>query len=79
MILSRVGGVILQLPDVAPPIRPTCIIIAEDCFQLSSTPFDVVTGTVIKAVEKLYGGEQLILLSIQCSCLLIIKTKDFKI
>ncbi|KAG5075905.1 hypothetical protein JHK84_057136 [Glycine max] len=59
MILSRVGGVILQLPDVAPPIRPTCIIIAEDCFQLSSTPFDVVTGTVIQAVEKLYGGDVL--------------------
>ncbi|RDX82585.1 Amidase 1, partial [Mucuna pruriens] len=55
MILSRVGSVILQLPDVE-PIRPTSIIIAEDCFQLSSIPYDVVTRTVTKAVEKLYGG-----------------------
>ncbi|TKY52205.1 Amidase 1 [Spatholobus suberectus] len=58
LILSRVGDIILQLPDVA-PIRPTRIIIAEDCFQLSSIPYDVVTRTVIKAVEKLYGGDVL--------------------
>ncbi|KAL2325494.1 hypothetical protein Fmac_024552 [Flemingia macrophylla] len=58
MILSRVGGVILQLPDVA-PIRPTCIIIADDCFQLSSIPYDVAIPTVIEAVDKLYGGDVL--------------------
>lgn len=58
-ILNRVGKVLLQLPDVA-PTRPTYMIIAEDCFQLSSTPYDVVTQTVIEAVTKLYGGEQII-------------------
>lgn len=56
MILSKVGGVLLQLPDVA-PVRPSCFIIAKDCFQLSFIPYDVVTQTVVKAVEKLYGGE----------------------
>ncbi|XP_061338007.1 amidase 1-like isoform X3 [Gastrolobium bilobum] len=58
LILSRVGRVLLQLPDVA-PVRPTCIIIAEDCFQLSSIPYDQVTGAVIKAIDKLYGGDVL--------------------
>lgn len=57
-ILNRVGKVLLQLPDVA-PTRPTYMIIAEDCFQLSSTPYDVVTQTVIEAVTKLYGGNVL--------------------
>lgn len=56
MILSKVGGVLLPLPDVA-PVRPSCFIIAEDCFQLSFIPYDVATQTVVKAVEKLYGGE----------------------
>ncbi|BAT95040.1 Amidase 1 [Vigna angularis] len=58
MILSKVGGVILQLPEVA-PVRPSCFIIAKDCFQLSFIPYDVVTQTVVKAVEKLYGGDVL--------------------
>ncbi|XP_014513285.1 amidase 1 [Vigna radiata var. radiata] len=58
MILSKVGGVLLQLPDVA-PVRPSCFIIAKDCFQLSFIPYDVVTQTVVKAVEKLYGGDVL--------------------
>jgi len=56
MLLSKVGGVILQLPDVA-PARPSCFIIAEDCFQLSFIPYDVATQTVVKAIEKFYGGE----------------------
>ncbi|KAK7344229.1 hypothetical protein VNO77_13596 [Canavalia gladiata] len=58
MILSRVGRVLLQFPDLA-SVRPTCIIIAEDCFQLSSIPYDVVTRIVIKAIEKIYGGDVL--------------------
>ncbi|KAK7277914.1 hypothetical protein RJT34_22933 [Clitoria ternatea] len=58
MVLSKVGHVLLQLPDVA-TVRPTRIIVAEDCFQLSSIPYDVVTQTVIKAIEKLYGGDVL--------------------
>ncbi|KAK8467931.1 hypothetical protein PHAVU_007G180900 [Phaseolus vulgaris] len=58
MILSKVGGIIVQLPDIA-PVRPSCFIIAEDCFQLSVIPYDVVTQPVVKAVEKLYGGDVL--------------------
>lgn len=56
VILSRVGRVLLQLPEVA-PIRPTRIIIADDCFQLSNIPHNLVGEIFIKAVEKLYGGE----------------------
>ncbi|XP_004495736.1 amidase 1 [Cicer arietinum] len=57
-ILSRVGHVLLQSPHVT-SVRPTQIIIAEDCFQLSTVPFDVVTRTVIKAIQKLYGDDVL--------------------
>jgi len=59
-ILSAVGHVLLQSPHIT-PIRPTQIIIAEDCFQLSSVPFDVVTQIVIKAIQKLHGGKCLII------------------
>jgi len=59
-ILSAVGHVLLQSPRIT-PIRPTQIIIAEDCFQLSSVPFDVVTQIVIKPIQKLYGGKCLII------------------
>lgn len=52
--LSAVGHVLLQLPHIT-PIRPTQIIIAEDCFNLSSVPFDIVSQIVIKAIQKLYG------------------------
>ncbi|MED6207503.1 Amidase 1 [Stylosanthes scabra] len=55
---TSVGRVLLQLTEVA-PVKPTRIIIAEDCFQLSSTPYDLITQVVIKAVEKLYGGDVL--------------------
>ncbi|XP_027364875.1 amidase 1 isoform X2 [Abrus precatorius] len=58
MILSKVGHVLLQLPDIV-PVRPTSIIIAEDCFQLSSIPYNVVTQIVTKAIEKIYGDDVL--------------------
>lgn len=58
-ILSRVGHVLLQSPQVT-PVKPTQVIIAEDCFQLSSVPYEVVPQTVIKVVQKLYGGKCLI-------------------
>ncbi|XP_054800743.1 amidase 1 [Prosopis cineraria] len=58
VILSRVGRVLLQWPEVA-PVRPTRIIIADDCFQLSSTPHNLVMQILIKVVEKLYGGHVL--------------------
>lgn len=55
MILNRVGRVLLNLPDVD-PVKPTQIIIAEDCFQLSTIPSDRVSQPLIKSVEKLFGG-----------------------
>ncbi|CAL0320982.1 unnamed protein product [Lupinus luteus] len=57
-ILSRVGRVLLQLPELV-PVKPSSIIIAKDCFQLSSIPYNLVNRIVIKAVEKLYGGNVL--------------------
>ncbi|KAF7805130.1 Amidase 1 [Senna tora] len=59
MILNRVGRVLLQLPEVVPAVKPTRIIIADDCFQLSSIPHNLVTQILIEAVEKLYGGDVL--------------------
>jgi hypothetical protein len=59
-ILSRVGHVLLPSPQ-AVPVRPTQIIVADDCFQLSSIPYDVVPRIVIKEIQKLYGGEYLII------------------
>ncbi|TKY52096.1 Amidase 1 [Spatholobus suberectus] len=57
-ILNKVGRVLLQLPE-ATPVRPTKIIIAIDCFLLSSIPYDVLTKKAIKAIRKLYGVEVL--------------------
>ncbi|KAK7837363.1 amidase 1 [Quercus suber] len=56
MILNRVGQVLLQLPEVDPVI-PSQIIIAEDCFQLSTIPSDRVTEPLLKSVNKLFGGD----------------------
>ncbi|KAG6702087.1 hypothetical protein I3842_07G016800 [Carya illinoinensis] len=58
VILNKVGQVLLNLPDVD-PISPTQIIIAEDCFQLSTIPSDRVSQPLIKSVEKLFGGHLL--------------------
>ena len=55
MILNRVGRVLLQLPEVDPVI-PSQIIIAEDCFQLSTIPSDRVSEALFKSVNKLFGG-----------------------
>ncbi|KAI4301812.1 hypothetical protein L6164_035056 [Bauhinia variegata] len=56
IILGRVGRVLLNLPELA-PVKPTQIIIAEDCFKLSSIPYNIVYQPVIKAVKKLCGGD----------------------
>lgn len=56
MILSQVGRILLQLPDVD-LARPSQIIIAEDCFQLSSIPNNRVSQVLVKSVEKLFGGQ----------------------
>ncbi|XP_065615942.1 amidase 1 isoform X2 [Quercus suber] len=55
VILNRVGRVLLQLPDVD-LVRPSRIIIAEDCFQLSDIPKDRVIQPLVKSVEKLFGS-----------------------
>ncbi|KAK2972493.1 hypothetical protein RJ640_017665 [Escallonia rubra] len=55
VILNRVGQVLLQLPDVR-PVRPTQVIIAEDCFKLLSIPSDRVTRVLVNAVDKIFGG-----------------------
>ncbi|PON43952.1 hypothetical protein TorRG33x02_332490, partial [Trema orientale] len=53
VLLNRVGRVLLQLPHLE-PIRPTQLIIAEDCFQLSTTPSNQVVEGLVKSVEKLF-------------------------
>ncbi|OVA05771.1 Amidase [Macleaya cordata] len=56
VILKRVGRVLLQLPDVD-PVRPSHVIIPDDCFQLLNTQSNRVTEIVIKSVEKLFGSQ----------------------
>ncbi|KAM1994603.1 hypothetical protein PS2_010425 [Malus domestica] len=55
-ILNRVGRVLLQLPDTG-PVVPTQLIIAEDCFQISSVPSSRVKQVLVDSVEKLFGGK----------------------
>ncbi|KAB2630151.1 amidase 1-like [Pyrus ussuriensis x Pyrus communis] len=54
-ILNRVGRVLLQLPDTG-PVVPTQLIIADDCFQISSVPSSRVKQVLVDSVEKLFGG-----------------------
>ncbi|XP_021817545.1 amidase 1 [Prunus avium] len=54
-ILNRVGRVLLQLSDMN-PVGPTQLIIADDCFQLSSIPSNRVKQVLVDSVEKLFGG-----------------------
>ncbi|XP_007030866.2 PREDICTED: amidase 1 isoform X1 [Theobroma cacao] len=56
VILNRVGRVLLHLPDVD-PIKPNQIIIAEDCFHLSSVPSDRTAQILVKSIRKLFGGQ----------------------
>ncbi|XP_062002693.1 amidase 1-like isoform X1 [Rosa rugosa] len=58
VVFSRVGRSLLQIPD-AHPVRPAQLIIAEDCFQLSSIPSDRVKQGLVHSVEKLFGGHVL--------------------
>ncbi|GMN22584.1 hypothetical protein TIFTF001_047456 [Ficus carica] len=55
VLLKRVGSVILQLPNLE-SARPTQLIIAEDCFRLSTIPGNQVVDGLAKSVEKLFGG-----------------------
>ncbi|GMY21540.1 amidase 1 isoform X2, partial [Fagus crenata] len=54
VILNRVGRVLLQLPDLD-PVKPSQIIIAEDCFQLSTIPSDRLVEPLLKSLNKLFG------------------------
>jgi amidase len=56
VILNRVGQVLLQLLDVD-LVRPSQIIIAEDCFRLSDIRNDRVTQPLVNSMEKLFGGK----------------------
>ncbi|XWS64563.1 hypothetical protein CRYUN_Cryun05aG0014700 [Craigia yunnanensis] len=56
VILNRVGRVLLHLHDMD-PIRPSQIIIPEDCFRLSSVPSERTAQVLVKSVEKLFGGQ----------------------
>ncbi|KAG9457960.1 hypothetical protein H6P81_002468 [Aristolochia fimbriata] len=55
-ILSKVGDILLPPSDIV-FTQPSSFIIADDCFQLLSMPRDQVSGVLIKAIEKLFGGE----------------------
>ncbi|WCJ43173.1 Glutamyl-tRNA(Gln) amidotransferase subunit A [Euphorbia peplus] len=55
VILNQVGRLLLQYPRTE-SIRPKQIIIAQDCFQLSSIPNSRVCQVLVKSAEKLYGG-----------------------
>ncbi|KAJ8751918.1 hypothetical protein K2173_000664 [Erythroxylum novogranatense] len=56
VIFNRVGQTLLQVPDVS-PLQPIQIIIAEDCFQLSSIPDDRCSQVLVKSVKKLIGDD----------------------
>lgn len=57
-ILRKVGCILLQLPDLD-PIKPTQIIIPEDCFNLSSIPSEHTVQALVTSMKTLYGGEKL--------------------
>ncbi|CAL1393549.1 unnamed protein product [Linum trigynum] len=56
MILKRVGHTLLHLPDQDAALIPTQVIVADDCFELSSIPQDRIPGILVSSVEKLYGA-----------------------
>ena len=55
VILSRVGSTLLQHPDNG-LVRPSKIIIAEDCFKLLSIPSARIKNVLVEAVKQIYGG-----------------------
>ncbi|CAI9773007.1 unnamed protein product [Fraxinus pennsylvanica] len=58
VILKRVGKVLLKLQDDN-PVRFSRIIIAEDCFKLSSIPSERLIEVLINSIEKLYGSQKI--------------------
>ncbi|KAK4781544.1 hypothetical protein SAY86_015646 [Trapa natans] len=54
-VLKKVGNVLLRSPQVD-YVRPSQVIIAEDCFQLLSIPSERVARVLVKSVERKFGG-----------------------
>ncbi|RVX18853.1 Amidase 1 [Vitis vinifera] len=58
-ILNRVGHVLLPFPDVN-PVKPSQIIIPEDCFRLLSIPIDRVTQVLINQWRSYLGVSDIV-------------------
>ncbi|WOH14384.1 hypothetical protein DCAR_0933903 [Daucus carota subsp. sativus] len=58
VLLNRVGCILLQVPPMD-PVRPSHVIIAEDCFNLVNLPSNRVAGVLVNSVNKLLGGDVL--------------------
>ncbi|XP_023516591.1 amidase 1-like [Cucurbita pepo subsp. pepo] len=54
-VFKRVGRLLLQVPEVE-HYKPTQVLIAEDCFKLSSIPSERLTQAFVNSVKKLFGG-----------------------
>ena len=55
-VFKRVGRLLLQVPEVE-HYKPTQVLIAEDCFKLSSIPSERLTQAFVNSVKKLFGGK----------------------
>ena len=56
VVLKKVGWLLLQQPEVEHQ-KPRQVLIAEDCFKLSSIPSERLTQAFVNSVKKLFGGE----------------------
>lgn len=57
-ILKQVGHVLLKSP-VIDSVRPSQVLIAEDCFKLLSIPTERVAQVLVNSVEKTFEGNLL--------------------
>uniref|UniRef100_A0A9I9DAR4 Amidase domain-containing protein n=1 Tax=Cucumis melo TaxID=3656 RepID=A0A9I9DAR4_CUCME len=55
VVFKKVGLLLLQQPEVEHQ-KPTQVLIAEDCFKLSSIPSERLTQAFVNSVKKLFGG-----------------------
>ncbi|CAK9328361.1 unnamed protein product [Citrullus colocynthis] len=55
VILKKVGRLLLEQPEIEYQ-KPTQVLIAEDCFKLSSIPSERLTQAFVNSVKKLFGG-----------------------
>nr|XP_043634542.1 amidase 1 [Erigeron canadensis] len=54
--LNRVGQILLQAP-YKKLVQPSQVLIAEDCFKLSSVPSTRVSKVITASIVKLFGGD----------------------